>query len=217
MKSTPIPFKNVPLLSELKNGFPAVSAFFFDMDGTIFNTESIHADAMLMIAAKYKIRPPFSPETVHDLMMGKADHLVFDIIKDWEGVPGEWTAQDFINEKNINVINLLKKISIETYFSLHMQKLLAEARSAGHYIALVTSSEKAVTEELLTISKLDRFFDLVLTRDDCPFHKPDPWPYIKAKEIASKETHEILIFEDSHVGLEAATSTGSHVIKAEWY
>lgn len=212
-----MPFTKVPTLSELKKGYPSVKTLFFDMDGTIFNTESIHADAMFVIAAKYKIRPPHSPEAVHDLMMGKADHLVFELIKDWEGVPKHWTAQDFIDEKNFNVIDLLKKTPLANYFAPEMQTLLNDARAEKMFVALVTSSEKVVTEELLKIAKLDSFFDLVLTRDDCPKHKPDPWPYIKAKEISGFEKFEILIFEDSNVGLEAATSTGSHVIKVEWY
>ncbi len=212
-----MPFSKVPELSELKKGYPSVNALFFDMDGTIFNTESIHADAMFVIAAKYNIRPPHSPEAVHDLMMGKADHLVFELIKDWEGVPKHWTAQDFIDEKNTNVIELLKKTPLEKYFAPEMQTLLIDSRAAGMFVALVTSSEKVVTEELLKIAKLDSFFDLVLTRDDCPKHKPDPWPYIKAQEISGFDKFQILIFEDSNVGLEAATLTGSHVIKVEWY
>lgn len=217
MKTTPIPFKTVPDLKELKSGFPAVSALFFDMDGTLFNTESVHADAMLMIAKKYQIRPPYSAETVHDLMMGKADHLVFNIIRDWEGVPKHWEARDFIEEKNANVIELLKTIPVETYFSPAVKGLLHEARLDKLFLALVTSSEKVVTHELLKITGLHDFFDLVLTRDDCPAHKPDPWPYIKACEISQRDIHEVLIFEDSNVGLEAATSSGAHVIKVEWY
>lgn len=217
MKSTPIPFKTVPTLRELQSGFPSVDAFFFDMDGTLFNTESIHADAMFMMAKKYQIRPPYSIETVHDLMMGKADYLVFEIIKDWDGVPKEWTAREFIDEKNKNVVELLKVTPIEKYFLPEVQKLITDAKSSGHYLALVTSSEKLVTLELLKLTGLSDFFNLVLTRDDCPNHKPDPWPYFKAKEISEREHHQILIFEDSHVGLEAATGSGSHVIKVEWY
>lgn len=216
-KSSPIPFSQVPALSALKSGFPSLKGLFFDMDGTLFNTEAIHAEAMLMIAARYKIRPPYSPEAVHQLMMGKADHLVFEIIKDWEGVPSEWTATDFIREKNANIIELLKKTPLETYFYTDVGNLLRDAKAQGLYLALVTSSEKLVTEELLKITKMESFFHLVLTRDDCPKHKPDPWPYLKAAELSKLEKHEFLIFEDSHVGLEAATLAAPHVIKVEWY
>lgn len=217
MKTIAMPFGNVPSLSELKSGFPSVKALFFDMDGTLFNTESIHADGMFMIGKKYKIKPPHSPETIHELMMGKADHLVFDLIKDWEGVPKDWTAQDFINEKNSNVTELLKKTSVDSYFALEVKELIHSAKKGGMFLALITSSEKIVTQELLKMTGLDNFFDLVLTRDDCPKHKPDPWPYLKAIEISGFEKFEVLIFEDSHVGLEAATNSGPHVIKVEWY
>lgn len=217
MKSTPIPFKKVPTLTELKAGFPSLKALFFDMDGTIFNSESIHAEAMFLIAKEYNIRSPLSPDAVHQLLMGKADHLVFEIIKDWEGVPKEWTAEDFIARKNANVIELLRKAELSSFFAREVSQLLTDARKDGLFIALVTSSEKVVTEELLKIAKLDTFFDYVLTRDDTPHVKPNPWPYLKAREISGFEVFETLIFEDSNVGLEAASLSGSHVIKVEWY
>lgn len=212
-----MPFKAVPTLHELKSAFPALKAFFFDMDGTLFNTEGIHADAMLMIAKKYQIRPPYSPEEVHALMMGKADYYVFEIIKSWPGVPSHWTAKDFVDEKNINIIELLKTNPASGWFAPEVLRLLNEIKNAGIYVALITSSEKLITEELLKIVKLEKFFDLVLTRDDCPQHKPDPWPYLEALKIAKREKFEVMIFEDSNVGLEAATTSGCHVGKVEWY
>ena len=217
MKPTPITFPKVPSLFELKQGYPGLKALFFDMDGTLFNTEEYHAQAMFMIGERYKIRPPYSPETVHDLMMGKADHLVFDIIKDWEGVPKEWTAADFIHQKNANLIEILAKVDPAKYFPTAILSLLKEAEAAGIYLALVTSSEKVVTEELLKIAKVRDFFKLILTRDDCPSHKPDPWPYLKAMQESRFDKSEIIIFEDSNVGLEAAISSGAHVIKVGWY
>ena len=82
-----------------------------------------------------------------------------------------------------------------------MQTLLNDSRAAGMFVALVTSSEKVVTEELLKIAKLDSFFDLVLTRDDCPKHKPDPWPYIKAQEISGFDKDETCV-SDQNLGPE---------------
>lgn len=217
MRSTPISFKKVPTLNELKSGYPSVNAFFFDMDGTLFNTEAFHAGAMQMISVEFQIRPPHDPVTVHHLLMGKADHLVFDIVKDWENFPTHWTVKDFIDAKNKNLIEILSKENPDQYVSPDIRKLLDDARKENFFIALVTSSEKIITEELLRLSGLRNSFELILTRDDCPLHKPDPWPYVKARELSQREHSEILIFEDSNVGLEAATASYSHVIKAEWY
>ncbi len=217
MKATPVPFKSTPGLRQLLATFPGISALFFDMDGTLFDTEGIHADAMLSMAAQYDIRAPFSPEEVHALMLGKADQMVFEIIKNWEGVPRHWDASTFIAEKNAGVIELLKRTPVETYLSPAVANLLQEAKTHGLFMALVTSSERAVTNELLQSTGHHALFDLTLTRDDCPRHKPDPWPYLRAQELAGRSAHEVLIFEDSPVGLAAAVASGAHVAKVEWY
>ena len=217
MKPTPIPYKKVPTIEELKCNFPSIKALFFDMDGTIFNTESVHAKALLKMALDHRISIPQSPEVIHSLMVGKADHYIFEIIKDWEGVPERWTLETFVEEKNELILELLKLTPLGSYFSLEMQELLKGIRTHDYYLALVTSSEKIVTNELLKITGLENYFHLVLTRDDCPLHKPDPWPYLRAREVSGFREHEVLIFEDSQVGLEAATQSGHQVIKVEWY
>jgi HAD superfamily hydrolase (TIGR01509 family) len=217
MNATPIPYQKAPRIRQLLESYPDLRALFFDMDGTLFDTEGIHADAMLRMADRYQIRAPLPPAEVHALMLGKADQMVFELIKDWAGVPRHWTAGEFIAEKNVNVIELLKVTPVHTYFAPAVASLLREARDEGLFLALVTSSERAVTDELLRITGYDAFFDLTLTRDDCPRHKPDPWPYLRARELAGHATHEVLIFEDSPVGLEAALRSGAHVAKVEWY
>lgn len=217
MTTTPLAFQKIPHLKELQEGFPGLQALFFDMDGTLFNTEEHHAQALFMMAKKYNIIPPHSPEMVHELLVGKADHLVFDIIKGWEGMPKHWTTKDFVDEKSNNLIEILKQIDPHTFFPQEILTILKEAKKENLYLALVTSSEKVITEILLKMTGIYDFFDLILTRDDCPTHKPDPWPYLKALEISGINRHSVLIFEDSHVGLSAAQDSGAHVIKVEWF
>jgi HAD superfamily hydrolase (TIGR01509 family) len=214
---TPISFNRVPSLAVLEEGFPGLKALLFDMDGTLFDTEKYHAEALIQMGRDHQIRAPFSPEEIHALMIGKADYLVFELIKDWENFPREWTLQDFLDDKNRRVLEILRAAKKEAFIDPGILTLLAQARKAGHYLALVTSSEKVVTKELLQLADLANFFDLELTRDDCPRHKPDPWPYLEALRICGHDPHETLIFEDSKVGLTAALASGSHVIKVEWY
>ena len=209
--------KQIPHLKEILPAYPGLKALFFDMDGTLFNTEKYHTQAMLAIGDEFKIRPPYSPDAVHQLMMGKADHLVFDLIKDWEGFPKHWVVRDFVEAKNAHLLRLLSNEKNKEYFPMEMKSLLDEAKESKLYLALVTSSEKIITMELLKLVGLNGFFKLIITRDDCPTHKPDPYPYLKALKIAGVSAHEALIFEDSNVGLLAADGSGCHVIKAEWY
>ena len=95
--------------------------------------------------------------------------------------------------------------------------LLIEAKNAGMTLALVTSSERVVTDELLRMGNVRDYFSLVITRDDVPKHKPDPLPYLKALELTGHDATEVMIFEDSEVGIEAAKGSGAIVMRADWH
>ncbi len=213
----PLAFKTIPDLSTLNRTFPSVKTFLFDMDGTLFDTEKYHTLALQQIGLKYKIAPPLGPKEVHELMMGKADHLLFDLIKDWPNFPPHWGVEDFVAEKNRQLLHLLSSVRGEAFFSMELRTLLEQARNNGIKIGLVTSSEKIITHALLKLTGLEDFFSYVLTRDDSQEVKPHPWPYLKAMDHFNSSPSETLVFEDSNVGIEAATSSGAHVIKAQWY
>lgn len=213
----PIPMKVVPHLNHLKGGFPGVDTLLFDMDGTLFDTEIYHTQALQKIGQDQKILPPLGPAELHQLLMGKADHLVYDIVKDWQGFPEHWDVHTFVNEKNRHLLSILKSVHGDAFFSPSIRKLLETAKAEGFKLGLVTSSEKLITQELLRLVKLEQFFHFVLTRDDSDQVKPDPWPYLKAMEILKSSHETTLIFEDSNVGIMAAQRSLAHVIKAEWY
>jgi beta-phosphoglucomutase len=213
----PMTMKRVPTLNTLKATYPGLKTILFDMDGTLFDTEKYHTLALQSIRTEQKITPPLGPKELHELMMGKADHLLFELIKDWPGFPEHWDVEAFVNEKNRHFLKILGSIAGDQYFSFEIKNLLIESRSEGIKTGLVTSSEKIVTTELLRLAETEHLFSYILTRDDSLRVKPDPWPYLTAMEYFETSPEETLIFEDSHVGLEAAHRSLAHVIKAAWY
>lgn len=213
----PIAMQTIPNLDQLLAGFPSVKTLLFDMDGTLFNTEIYHTQALQKIGQEQKIMPPFGPRELHQLLMGKADHLVYELVKDWPGFPEHWNVHTFVQEKNRHLLEILKQVAGRDFFSPDLESLLLAAKAKKFQLGVVTSSEKLITQELLRLVSLDQFFDFVLTRDDSLEVKPSAWPYLKAMEVLGAQHEETLIFEDSDVGLMAAASSHAHVIKAEWY
>lgn len=212
-----IPFKQIPTLGALKKQFPGLKALFFDMDGTLFDTERFHTKAFIKLGTDHKIVPPHSMEKIHQMLVGKADHLVFEVVKHWTNFPAHWSAQDFVNNKTQNLLTLLQEVPAEDFFPSALRELLLKAQQENMYVALVTSSEKVITHRLLKMAGVENLFQLLVTRDDSPKHKPDPWPYLHALKHSQTAADETLIFEDSEVGLSAAKASGCHVVKVEWH
>ncbi len=209
--------KLVPSLKALKTDYPDLKTVLFDMDGTLFNTEKYHVKALLQMANELNLKPPYTPQEVYELMVGKADHLLFEIIKNWPGVPSTWTPEIFIQNKNQKLLEIFQFVSPEEYFLRDLKHLINDIQVNNIQLGLVTSSEKIITLELLKQTQLEKDFNYILTRDDSLKVKPDPWPYIHTMTHFKTEPSHTIIFEDSKVGLEAARNSGAHAIKAEWY
>ncbi len=187
------------------------------MDGTLFNTEKYHAIALKNLGEELNIRSPLSEKEMFHLMVGKADHLLFDIIKNWPSFPRHLLVEEFIRLKNAHLLNILSKTNSEQYFSEKLRTFLTEIKKNNLFIGLVTSSEKIITHELLKSSNTMDYFNFILTRDDSLKVKPDPWPYQHTMAQSCFTPRETLIFEDSNVGIEAAEKSGANVLKANWY
>lgn len=79
--------------------------------------------------------------------------------------------------------------------------------------ALVTSASRANSTAVLGHHKLNGLFDLIIAGDDVTRHKPDPEAYWLAAERLKVTPCECLVFEDSDVGVTAATAFGARVVR----
>jgi beta-phosphoglucomutase-like phosphatase (HAD superfamily) len=77
---------------------------------------------------------------------------------------------------------------------------------------LVTASNRSLAEALLKSTKLDRYFEVVVTSDDLPRTKPHPDPYLHAAESFGLEVLECLAFEDSNTGISSSLAAGMPTI-----
>jgi len=91
-------------------------------------------------------------------------------------------------------------------------EILTEAKKAHLKIALVTASNRYLAETLLKSSKLENYFDFVVTSDDLPRTKPHPDPYLHAAKHFGLDVLECLVFEDSNTGVTSSLSAGMPTI-----
>jgi HAD superfamily hydrolase (TIGR01509 family) len=91
-------------------------------------------------------------------------------------------------------------------------EVLEEAVKENFKIALVTASNRVLAEALLKSTKLDKYFEVVVTSDDLPRTKPHPDPYLHAAERFGLEVLECLAFEDSNTGISSSLAAGMPTI-----
>ena len=91
------------------------------------------------------------------------------------------------------------------------QELLSFVNEAGLPCALVTSSDRARTEEVLDVLGRE-WFAATVTADDVERHKPDPLPYLTAAASLGVAAPDCLAIEDSLAGVRAAEAAGCTTI-----
>ncbi len=90
--------------------------------------------------------------------------------------------------------------------------LLEALRKEGFRTALVTSSRKHMVEQIFRLLPLEPFFDVVLTAEDTPRHKPEPDPYLLGLERLGGAAEAAVVFEDSDAGARAGLAADLPVI-----
>lgn len=79
-------------------------------------------------------------------------------------------------------------------------------------VALVSAALTAEIEPVLAASGLRDAFSVVLSQDDVTRGKPDPQPYRLAAERLEVSPSELLVFEDTDVGVASAKAAGAYVV-----
>lgn len=206
-----------PKLKELQLTKPDLRALLFDMDGTLFRTEEIHGEVLRLMASKWGLKPPFPQSEAEERLKGMSDTQVMELAKTWDGFPPQMDALKFIAEKNRLLLELIPKIELTQWISTEIIEFIIESKKSGLLVAIVTSSERVITNKLLSLSGLDKEIDLVITLQDVVNPKPHPGPYLKAMMTLGVGPSETLIFEDSPPGLASAQASGARVIKVDWW
>jgi HAD superfamily hydrolase (TIGR01509 family) len=209
-----IEFNKVPSLENL--ALDNIKAVIFDMDGTLLNSEILHAKGLYELLAESKNNQISAEELIRSFV-GVAEPDIYKKLLDLELIP-EITFDEFIDLKNVQFKNILKNKDVSSrLLDKGLLSLIKDLKTKNMKLALVTASERGTTDLFMDELNISSLFDIILTRDDTEKSKPDPMPYLKSFELLNIEGCEALIFEDSETGLQSAINSGANVCKVSWY
>ena len=207
---------SVPSLSQLREEIPKLKALFWDMDGTLINTEKIHALATFEVIHNHQGLEKIKKESIFNFVLGQTDTEVFRRLNRGK-LLSDITLPEFISKKDELFLEMIKNTHSSECLKPEVSELLETAQKEGIINIVVTSSEKKIAKELLEYFKLNKYFHQFITREDTARNKPDPAPYKLALKLSQVTREEVVIFEDSPIGLEAARLSRISFIQANWY
>ena len=179
-----------------------IKAVFFDMDGTIADSEKIVWKVTRDFMAKRNI---FITHEEEKLLYGLIWKESIKRILESRGLEYKQNIKNTLKERYLRT---LKK---EVVALPHIHELL-ESIKGNFKIGLATNSR--IREVEIIFNKLDFniYFDLRLSRNNVKKVKPDPEIYLMGADLFNVKPNECVVFEDSIVGISAAKSAGMNCI-----
>lgn len=178
------------------------------MDGTLVDTEPLWGIATFEMGEK--MGRPLTAE-VREKTVGATTPTTVEICAAHAGLVLDDAAKaEWLNFMYTRVQELLAG---QLEFRPGIREILSEAKAAGFPMALVTNTNRALTE--VSLNSIGReFFDFTLCGDEVPNGKPAPDIYATAAERFGFAPDECLVVEDSTTGMTAARDAGCRVLGA---
>jgi HAD superfamily hydrolase (TIGR01509 family) len=175
-------------------------AVVFDMDGLLFDTETLYQEAGILAAAEggHQLEPELLSQTIGTtwglsriLLLGQlGSDFPVDVFQ------AAWVRHFWVIAETRLV---LKPGALE---------LLDTLDELGLPRAIATSSSPNTVDRHLQAHDLAGRFDAIVAHGDYPNGKPEPDPFLTAAERLRVEPRFCLALEDSHNGVRSASAAG---------
>ena len=188
-------------------------ALLYDMDGLLADTETLHMKSWHLYLQSIGV---FIEKEDFYRFVGIGDSECSRIIIEEHDL--DLTAGEMVDNRG----KIFEKILSESPLSPlpGVKSLLLEAHEKGIAQAVVTSSTRQrmnlILEKLFKSMSINTtpecFFDVLISHCDVSRLKPDPELYMTAAKKLGITPECCVVFEDSHIGAQAAISAGATVV-----
>ncbi|MDA1923230.1 pyrophosphatase PpaX [Bacillus cereus] len=184
-----------------------INTVLFDLDGTLINTNELIISSFLhtlntlntYYPNQYKREDvlPFIGPSLHDTFSKIDESKVEEMI----------TSYRKFNHDHHDEL-------VEEYETVY--ETVRELKKQGYKVGTVTTKARQTVEMGLQLSKLDEFFDVVVTIDDVEHVKPHPEPLQKALELLDAKPEEALMVGDNHHDIVGGQNAGTKTAAVSW-
>lgn len=187
------------------------TAFIFDVDGTVAETEELHRKAFNAAFRDFNLGWNWSRTTYRELLKVTGGK---ERIKHFASKVGQTVDEIALHRQKTEwYVSLMSAGQIE--LRPGVERLINYAHKSGIKLAIATTTSRANVEALFAATLgLDvlSWFDVIACGEDVLNKKPDPEVYKLVLEKLSVQTGSCVAFEDSQNGIIAAKGADLHVV-----
>ena len=195
-----------------------ISAFIFDLDGTLVETERLKAKSYATVVGRLTgaNSPDHRAIELYERIVGSTDEMVcrqmieeFGIGDSLEEVEGElWKHLHQIRMDEYRLTDGAPNQLLDSVYQ-HNIDLLRNQKANGRTVSVATSSFSDEAKRVLDVLGVRVLLDDIVGREMVMNPKPDPEIYLLALERLGLEPEQVVIIEDSPIGTKAAMASGA--------
>lgn len=182
----------------------------FDLDGVLIDSKELHFSALNEALKEFGEEFLITLQEHATVYDGLSTNKKLEILHKHKGLPKE-TFDTVWRRKQEETSRLLGEIVEDK----ELIEFFGYLKTNDVNIALASNSIRATVELILSKLGIINFFDLTLSNEDVTHPKPHPEIYWKCMTFFGTFPYETSIFEDSHIGRQAAVSSGAILIPVE--
>lgn len=183
-------------------------AVIFDFNGTLSDDEPILLDIFSHVFST-ELGWAMTPEEYRLELLGRSDREIVEYAVHHHGAAGGPTVERLLAVRHAQYRQRVAHQSPITEDSVALVKLLA---SHGIPMAIVTGAYRDEVLAVLRHSPAGPLIAHLVAAEDVTHGKPDPEGYLRGARLLDRDPADILVFEDSVPGVQAALAAGMRCI-----
>jgi len=178
---------------------PSAKALIFDLDGTLVDSMPLHYEVWSEICRE-KLDFHFSEELFY-AFAGFSANKIFNEIKMITGK--QFDHDELADQKENRFESKIHQLTV-------VQPVVDIAIAYHNKLpkAIGTGSPTEGSWKSVRAMGLDKYFDILVSKEDVPNPKPAPDTFLRCAELMGVDPNDCQVFEDGDPGLQAARTAG---------